>query len=321
MKSNSGPARFLRLIVTIGILIYGVYYVRTHLDAFSVLLKVDWASIAMMLIFLLLTNFANAAENAILYQTLGAPVGDIESFLLTNVSGFFNLIMPQGGSLTKLIYLKQKHGVSYAKTSVSFLGLLVIYLLIGAFVILLTNLIILFLGGGVPWVLWVGALIAAASSLLFILDFPQVSLSRLGRIGALINSFSDGWKILRTSRSTLTKACVWQFISFVTSGLWLSTAFHGLGIAMSPLLAISLSVLISFTNILVLIPGNLGIQEAAYGYFTYLSGMTFAEGIVVSTLVRVVVLAMTLLLTPVSWYFLLYKQHINLSRKKLDSIR
>jgi hypothetical protein len=256
-----------------------------------------------------------------LYQAAGAPIGNIESFRLTNVSAFFNLIFPQGGSLTKAIYLKQKYGIPYTKTSAIFLGLLLIYLDIGAAVMLVTNFATVLLGGTVPLVLWVIALIACASSLFFMFDFPKFSLFKLGKIGELISSFSDGWNSLRTNKSHLAKACIWQLVTFVCSGLWISTAYYSLGIKLNPLLGISLSVLITFSNILVLIPGNLGIQEAAYGYFTYLSGMMFSQGVVVSALARVVVLMVTLLLTPLSWYYLFYKQNISLSREKFAALQ
>ena len=153
------------------------------------------------------------------------------------------------------------------------------------------------------------------------IDFPKGSLPKLGIIGALRSNYSNGWKSLRTNRSCLLNACIWQFIIFVSAGIWVSTAYYSLGIKINPLLGISLSVLISFTNILVIVPGNLGIQEAVYGYLTYLTGMSFAQGVVVSALVRVVLLLMTLLLTPVSWYYLFYKQNINLNRQSFIEIQ
>jgi hypothetical protein len=72
-------------------------------------------------------------------------------------------------------------------------------------------------------------------------------------------------------------------------------------------------VLISITNIFVIVPGNIGIQEVVFGYFTYLSGLLFFQGVIISTLIRVVDLLATLLLIPFSWYFLFYRQNIQIN--------
>jgi len=321
LKSDSKLIKFIRTVSTVLVLAYSAYYLYINADYFRVLLEIKWESLSLMSFFILVNIYASASENSALFQALGAPIGNIESFRLTNVSAFFNLFLPQGGTITKAVYLKQKHGIPYSKTPALFLGLLVIYILIGSGVILITNLATLLMGKAVPLIFWIVACFGCASGILFIVDFPKGALPKMGKIGILISNYSDGWKSLRANKSCLIKACIWQFIIFVSAGVWVSTAYYSLGLKINPLLGISLSVLISFTNILTIVPGNLGIQEAAYGYFTYLTGMPFAQGVVVSALVRVVLLSMTLLLTPASWYYLFYKQNIKLSRQSFIEIQ
>jgi uncharacterized membrane protein YbhN (UPF0104 family) len=316
MKSDSVLVKTIRGLSTIVILIYGIRFTINNLSSFHLLLELNWKILGVMILFILINIFASASENAVLYQSLGAPVGNVESFGLTNVSAFFNLIFPQGGTITKAIYLKQRYKIPYSKTPAMYLGLLVIYLVIGAGVILATSIITISMGGKVPMVLWIAVCCASASGILFMVDFPKGLLPKLGKIGKLLSSYSDGWRSLRTNKSCLIKACIWQLIIFICSGIWVSTAYYSLGIKINPLLGMSLSVLISFTNILIIVPGNLGIQEAVYGYFTLLTGMSFAEGVVVSAFVRIVLLSITLFLTPFSWYFLFYRRHISLSKEE-----
>src|SRR3990170_2792735 len=197
MKLDSRLIKFIRGMATICILIYGMYYVYSNLESFRALLEIDWIIIIIMITFILINIFASAAENAALFQALGAPIGNIESFGLTNVSAFFNLILPQGGTITKAVYLKQRHKIPYSKTPALYLGLLVIYLLIGSGVILITNLATIIMGGAVPYVFWVAACCGCASGILFMIDFPKGSLPKLGIIGALISNYSNGWKSLR----------------------------------------------------------------------------------------------------------------------------
>ncbi len=315
MKLDSPVIKLIRGAATVGILLYGAYYVYSNREAFRVLQAVNPKFIAIMVVFILINIYASASENAVLFQALGAPIGSIESFGLTNVSAFFNLVLPQGGTIAKAVYLKQRYSIPYSKTPALFLGLLVIYLLIGSGIILIISLITLFMGQAVPFILWIAVGCASLSGIFLMIDFPKGSLSGLGRIGVWISNYSDGWKSLRTNKPCLINACIWQLTIFLSSGVWVTMAYYSLGLKISLLLGMGLSILNSFTNILVIIPGNFGIQEAVFGYFTYSTGVLFAQGVVVSALVRIVLLLITLLLAPFSWYRLFYRHNISLKQR------
>ena len=319
MTLDSKFVKFIRGISTILILFYGVYFLLQNQNSFSRLLNIRLDILCLMIFFILINIFASAAENTILYKTLGAPIGNFESFGLTNVGAFFNLMFPQGGTITKAIYLRQRYGIPYTKTPTMYLGLLIIYMMVGAAVILVSNLVILSTGGSIPLIFWIAAGIGCVSGIFFAIDIPKWALTKPGKISTLISNFADGWNRLRTDRNSLLRAAIWQAIIFVSSGIWISAAFYCLNFNINPLLGLTLSVLLSFTNIFMILPGNLGIQEAVYGYFSLITGMTFAEGIVVSTLIRVVLLLVTLVLTPWSWYYLFYKKNIKINRQDLIS--
>ncbi len=317
MKLDSKLIYFVRGISTILILVYGAFFLLQNLNSFTRLLNIRWDVLCVMILFILINIYASSAENTILYKTLGANIGNFESFGMTNVSAFFNLIFPQGGTITKAIYLRQRHGIPYTKSPSMYLGLLIVYMMVGAAVILVSNLVILSAGGTIPLMFWIAGGVGSTSGILFAIDFPKGALTKLGRIGTLISSFSDGWRRLRTDWNSLIRAAIWQAVIFFSSGIWISAAFYSLDFKINPLMGLSLSILISFTNIFMILPGNFGIQEAVYGYFSLITGMTFTEGIVVSTLVRVVLLLVTLVLTPWSWYYLFYKKNIKISRRSL----
>ena len=102
MQLNSRLTKFIRSIVTISILIYGVYYFYSNQKSFLALAQIDWKILGIMVIFILINIFASSSENAILYRALGAPVNCIESFGLTNVGAFFSLLFPREEQLQKL---------------------------------------------------------------------------------------------------------------------------------------------------------------------------------------------------------------------------
>jgi uncharacterized membrane protein YbhN (UPF0104 family) len=288
------------------------YYAYAHKSDFEALLKISKKDFFYLSTFIFFTSFFNAAQNAVLIRSLGVPFSNLESFGLSNLSALVNLIVPQGVTVTKAVYLKHRYAVSYSKFSALFLGLLVIFLLVGALLMALTNLIAMIQGIVVPVLLWLGPIVGVASSLLFLWDFPKKYSERLGKLGLLIENFSDGWKEIRSNRPYLIQACLWQIAIFVSSGIAVTLAYQSIGIGINPVLGTSLAVFISFSNLVAIIPGNFGIQETVYGYLTYLSGLAFVQGVVISALMRAVSLLITFLLAPFSWYFLFYRHGIKL---------
>lgn len=310
MTQQQRTIRALRILFTVLLFLFIGYYCYLHRDDFEVLLRLNKIDIALFLIFIVTSSFFNAAQNAVLIRSLGVPFSNLESFGLSNISALTNLIVPQGVTVTKAVYLKHRHGISYSKFSALFLGLLVIFLLIGALLMAVTNTLAIIQGVEVPEILWAGAFLGAATTLLFFFDIPKGYSTKFGQIGALVENFSDGWNQIRTNKACLLKACLWQIAIFISSGIAVTFAYHSVGIAISPALGISLSVFISFSNLVAIIPGNFGIQETVYGYLTYLSGLMFIQGVVISTLIRAVGLIITLVIAPISWYFLFFRYGI-----------
>jgi uncharacterized membrane protein YbhN (UPF0104 family) len=304
--------RTLRTLLTIVVFAIIGYYVYSNKNDFEVILKISKINFVSFTIFVFLSSFFNAAQNAVLIRSMGIPFSNLESYGLSNISALANLILPQGVTVTKAVYLKHRYAVSYSKFSALFLGLLVIFLLVGALLMALTNILATVQGIEVPGILWIGSVAGAASSLLFFFDFPKRYFQKFGKLGALVESFSDGWNQIRSNKSCLVKACLWQIAIFISSGIAITLAYRSIDITINPVLGISLSVFISFSNLVAIIPGNFGIQETVYGYLTYLSGLMFVQGVVVSTLTRVVGLLITLLIAPFSWYFLFFRHGIKL---------
>ena len=305
-------ARNLQAILTALVLIPFGYYVYLNKSDFEVLLEISGVNLAFLSTLIIVTSFFNAAQNAVLIRSLGTPFSDLESFGLSNISALVNFIIPQGLSITKAIYLKQRHAISYSRFSALFLGLLVVFLFIGALFMVLTNTVAALQGIEVPKILWLGSLLGVVPSLLFFFDIPKQAFGKLGKVGMLLGSFSDGWKEIRSNKTCLMKACLWQIAIFISSGIGVTVAYRSIGIKIDPFLGISLAVFISFSNLLAIIPGNFGIQEVVYGYLSYVSGLLFVQGVVISTLMRAIALFVTLAIAPFSWYFLFFRQRIKI---------
>lgn len=312
INPTTKTARTVQVILTIATFMFTSYYIYSNKSDFKIILNIDKVSFISLSSFFFLTSFFNAAQNAVLIRSLGVQVSNLESFGVSNISAIVNLIVPQGLTITKAIYFKQRHKVSYSTFSALFLGLLVIFLLIGALIMTLMNLVAAIQGVKVPAILWISSFFGIASSMLFFFDFPKGSLWKIGKVGILLESFSDGWKELRSNKRCLIEASLWQVAIFISSGITVIIAYHSIGIDINPMLGISLSIFISYSNLIAIIPGNIGVQESIYGYLSYISGLMFVQGVVISALIRTIGLVITIFIAPLSWYFLFFRYKIKL---------
>ena len=312
MTQQPKNTRKVKAILTAFLLIPFGYYVFLNKGDFAVLLGISGANFVFLFILIIMTSFFNASQNAVLIRSLGTPLSNLESFGLSNISALVNVIVPQGLTITKAVYLKQRYAVSYSRFSALFLGLLVVFFFVGALLMIIANTVATLQGIEIPKILWLGSVLGAGSSLLFFLDIPKYASGKLGKVSVLLGNFSDGWNEIRSNKVCLMKACLWQVAIFTSSGISLTIAYYSIGIKISPILGISLAVFISFSNLISIIPSNFGIQEVIYGYLSYMSGLLFIQGVVISALMRAVALLVTVVIVPFSWYFLLFRQRIKI---------
>lgn len=307
---NQKAIQTLQATLTIVMLALIGFYISINKSNFEILRGISLTDIFILAFLYLFNVYFSASQNARLIQSLGIPLSNLESFGLSNVSALVGLVVPQGLTLTKAIYLKQRYALPYSKSPAWFLALLVVFLFIGSCIMAITNTLASLQGIKVPFILWIATIGGAMSTILFFFDIPQIISEKSGRFGRLMNNFSSGWKELRSNKANLVKVCIWQIAIYLCSGIQIAIAYRSLGMDINPLIGISLSVFIFFSTVVTVIPGNLGFQEALYGYFSYLSGLTFVQGVIAGALLRAVGLALTLILGSISWYFLFLQRGI-----------
>ncbi|MBL7201003.1 MAG: flippase-like domain-containing protein [Anaerolineae bacterium] len=289
-------------------------YVYVHRNELTVLFSVRGWDIARLVGALFLQSLVGAARFASLYRVLGAHMGLWESFGLSNVATVLNTVLPaQAGGVARAVYLKRRYAIPYSQAPVILLGAMVSSLSIGAAVMIITNTIAVLMAKPVAWALWLGAACAGAPVLLLWVSVPERWTSRLGRVGHMLRLFSDGWQKLRQDARCLAETGLYQILVFVVGGWIIAIAYGGLGVRVSPLVGTSIVVFASFANLVVLTPGNLGIQEAVVGYLSQLSGLAFVDGVAASILIRIVGLMVNFAVAPVAWYLLFLRRGITIT--------
>jgi uncharacterized membrane protein YbhN (UPF0104 family) len=302
----------VRIGVNLILCLWGASYVYLYRHEFEILLTVRWHFLLLIAGAITLNSVANAAQTAALFSAFGARMSIGESFGLSNIGNAVSLFLPQGTTITKAAYMKHRYGVSFSATPAIFLGSLVTYLLVAALLLLLSSLIAALNGHSVPEMIWMIAAAISAPVALFWLDIPERWMFRLGRVGQLMRQIATGWKTLRSNRRCLFQVALFQLCDFVTTGATVSIAFYSIGITVNIWTGLTIVIFVSLLNLIQVTPGNLGVQEAGFGFFSQLYGYFFLHGVVVSGLSRTVALLLTVCIAPIAWYWLFFRQKINL---------
>lgn len=314
--------KIFRVIISITFIVLIIFYVSENWEELKIFTRLDLFDVFLVIIASLINSLANAAKMASIFRALGAPIKLGESFGLSVVGAAAGLFLPQGATLTKTVYLKQRYKIPYTHAPVIFFGALIVFFLMGGIMLLIINLIsLLIIGNEVPSVVWWLSVLSISSVLFLGFDLPDQWVSKAGHIGELFKLLSAGWKQLRTNRNKLLEASLYQFIIFLTSGMLTTALYHALDLKVDFLIGVSIAVFVSFSHIITITPGNLGIQESVFGYISHLSGMLFFEGVAVSALQRATGLIVIIVLAPIFWYFLFIKPGIKVRKDTTLSIK
>jgi uncharacterized membrane protein YbhN (UPF0104 family) len=282
-----------------------VYYLVSHREELSVVRQLNSEKILYLLLIALLNLLFRSGHFAALYQLLGARVGLAESLGLSAVASSVNMLLPaQAGGVSRAVYLKRRHHLPYSRVPIIFAASVLFSLFVGSMLLAAVGMLLIVDGHSVPLVLWLTVLATFSTALLFFLDVPKSWLSAMGRAGQHLDQIIDGWRSIRQGRRWFLTAGLYQLLTHVSFGLLILASYEGLGLTLEPVFALGMAVTISLTNLVIITPGNIGLQEFLLGFLAQAGGITFSQGVVAAALIRAVLLVVTLAIAPFGWYFL-----------------
>jgi uncharacterized protein (TIRG00374 family) len=235
-------------------------------------------------------------------QAGGRGVSFFKWLQLTCVGQFLNLFVPQLGNVYRGMALKREHSVSYTAYASILFAYVWLDLLMG--VTIAFTVIAVFDAGlklaGVAVLFWLLLVIAAlfgapilAGRMLRRVRASGVRLALLReRLAALLAATQTGLK------NPVFLGRVLIVNVFSTAGqvatYWFCFRVVGSSISLSALIVFQ--VFAKLSNLVIITPGNLGLNELAIGVLSRASNQTLEQGIAVSLLVRAVSTAMQILL-------------------------
>jgi uncharacterized membrane protein YbhN (UPF0104 family) len=280
----------------------GLFMAREK-DLASVLLSVSLSSLAGLFLIQCLFNAVSGLVLRELSLFFGVRLNGTEWYGLPAATTMGNYLTPaSGGLVARAVYLRQRYGMSYPR----FLTLLSSGYLINFLVISAVGFFIVI--GKYRHDLHVLPLafffLAVCTVILFLLHRPVPLPDGEGRIRQFLRDVVSGWPLMKGKTDLIVKLIVLSLANILlgSSSLWL--AFNALGYPVPGMDALLINLLQSFSLLISITPGNLGVQEGVVSLSTGLLGHGLGAGLLAALLIRAVTVLFILSHGPLFSYLL-----------------
>ena len=294
--------KILSITVLLILVAFAGYYLLQNAGQFKNLnIQKPWLIVPLVLLFVL-GYIPVSVITYFLLLPLGARLDKVESFKLSIVTGFYNVITPfRGGMAARALYLKRNYGFSYLKFLASLTASLVIIFFTASLVGIISMIVIYFTSQVFSWIIFL-IFLAFFLSLLTIITFsPQIPETRYRFINHFIKVL-NGWELIRHNSRVIFIVSAMSLFQLLISALnlWLQFSLFGVGLTLGASLFLaaigSLGLLISIT------PAGLGVNEAILVFSAATIGITTAESLAAAILGRVISFIVLFVLGPIfSW--------------------
>jgi uncharacterized protein (TIRG00374 family) len=309
--------KIISTLLLLIILAFFVHYIKNHLADFKQIALVNPLWLLPLIALFLINYYFIGLQTNVLIEPLGVRLKRIEAYMLSIITGFYNLITPaKGGMIVRAAYLKKKHGFPYVNFLASLAGMYVITFFIASLLGLLSlflihqttksfNLIIL--------LVFLGIFFPLLFLILFSPKFPESK-------NKLLNKFikvANGWNLIRQDRKVVSICILVTLMGLLIGSISTIISYHVFGITLGFIPALFLCCIGSLGLLIQLTPGNLGVGEAIAVFSAIIIGITPAQSIPVAILGRIVQMLVLLILGPIFSYLLLkHKPQKNKVRNK-----
>ena len=299
---------FAVILLTVAL---AIYYIQKNYHEFSsISLENPYFMIPIILI-LVINYFLTGLQNNELLKPFGVLMSRIESFQLSIVTGFYNLITPfRGGMAARAVYLKKKYGFAYVNFLATLSAFYVIVFLIGSFAGIAATLWIYFKTSNFSWILFVIFAGVFLSMSVIVVFSPQISETKNLWINRFIKVI-NGWHLIRKKRRVILSTSVVTIVQLAISSLMLVLQFHVFGISITFSQALFLSAIGSLAILISITPAGLGISEAVIVFSATTIGITPAQSLSAALLGRAVSLVALFILGQIFSYKLLKRKTSN----------
>jgi uncharacterized protein (TIRG00374 family) len=290
---------FNKIILLIIIVLFFIYIFLNFDDFKQIKIHNFWPFLPLLIssVLLLTTNGIVLRE---LVLPFGIRLSTKEWFSLSVITTAGNLLTPfQGGMIARALYLKSKHNFSYTNFLSALSGIYIIVFWVNSFVALLSMLLIKQFYSTFNWLIFITFLIIF-SALSFIIVFsPKIKRAFKWEILNKVVRVVNGWLVIKNNKRTVLFVALISFLNVLLMSASSFLEFKTLGVEISFLKALFVSIVSTLSLFISITPGSLGIKEAFMAFTSNVVGISPANAIIVSALDRLISLLPLVVLAPV----------------------
>jgi uncharacterized membrane protein YbhN (UPF0104 family) len=226
-----------------------------------------------------------------------------EWFGLASVTSMGNYLTPfSGGLVARAAYLKHRYDFPYTL----FLAMLTANYMISFAVISVTGSVTALTRIGIGSFSWPVLLffLATLSTILLVSFVPSMAAGKKHRLLRLIQPALEGFGIIRQDRALCGKLIALTLFNIAAGGLLYFMAFTAIGFSVPFTVSLLVYLLTSFTILINVTPGNIGVQEAAASFAAGILGAGADMGLLAALIVRAVTILSAFALGPIFSYLL-----------------
>jgi len=209
-----------------------------------------------------------------------------------------------GGMAIKGIYLKRRLEFPYSKFASTVAASYILAFLSAGVLGIASLLFIRRLHGIMQWELFTFFLTVTAIMMVILAFSPTIDEPQ-NRFTRILKSALDGWSTIKKNKALIAKITILAILNYIIISFRLGYGYKMLSINVAILPVFLMALLMGFTILIAITPGNLGIQETAIGFISKLMGTGFNEGLMVAGILRIVGMTIVFVLGPIFMYGLM----------------
>lgn len=272
--------KHLKIIVTIGVLAYFIYYFYNNKSDLLAVLQIPPKYLTGIFLLSALTIFVNGVFIKVILQSFNKVITILESFYVSVISSLGNYFLPmRGGAAIRSVYLKKKYNFSYAHFVSTLYGNYIIVFLVSSFIGLLSLVLIhiKYSISSLPLYFFFGVLFVVML-LLSLIKFPLGKFKEsknkfLDRVLKIIKNILNGWNIIVTNKRLLLSLVLLTLINIFLGNILFYIQFKALNIDTNFINVILYNCLSGVSLLVSITPGSLGIREGIFSITSDILGI------------------------------------------------
>lgn len=285
----------------------GAWYVTRHWTKFQGFREFDTGLLPFLIVLHVLYIYCQGLVFKIMAGSLGVKLSFREHFGLTVTSMAANYFVPGHlGIAAKGVYLKHVFSLPYAKFGAYFLAqtvLMTVSLAVCGVIGTLIVLAVTDINRGEA--LAIGCFfVAVILVLVLLLMLPYKAIRRFKFLRNMAASLTEGWQMIKTDRTTLTRVVSLNLVGILITGLIVRLLFMAFFLWIPYVTCFVIGVVLSFSSYFVITPANIGIQEMLMAFISHRLGTGFEVGMIAFGVNRVIQIAVVFGLTPIMTFLL-----------------